>query len=58
MGPHGGRYSPPTAVQVYHLMLPRHAVIGVGGLEFETYHPGATAFRTTSPAMREIFLVV
>ncbi|MGE4328501.1 MAG: Hint domain-containing protein [Pseudodonghicola sp.] len=50
--------APPTAVQVYHLMLPRHAVIRVGGLEFETYHPGANAFRTTSPAMREIFLTL
>ncbi|GHG98954.1 Hint domain-containing protein [Pseudodonghicola xiamenensis] len=48
--------APPTPVQVYHLLLPRHAVIRVGGLEFETYHPGTNAFRTTSPAMRDIFL--
>lgn len=32
---------PPSAVQLFHLCLPQHAVINVGGLSFETYHPGA-----------------
>jgi hypothetical protein len=48
--------TPPTAVQLYHLCLPRHAVIKISGLEFETYHPGANPIRSTSHAMRELFL--
>ena len=48
--------APPTAVQVFHLCLPHHSVIQVGGLGFETYHPGANALRMTSPAMRGVFL--
>ena len=31
---------PPSAVQLFHLCLPQHAIITVGGLQFETYHPG------------------
>ena len=48
--------NPPTPVQMFHLCLPRHAVIRVGGLEFETYHPGMTATRTISHAMRSVYL--
>ncbi len=33
---------PPSAVQLFHLCLPRHAIIRVCGLGFETYHPGRT----------------
>lgn len=31
---------PPSTVQLFHLCLPQHAIITVGGLQFETYHPG------------------
>ena len=31
---------PPTAVTLFHVALDRHAVIRVGGLECETFHPG------------------
>jgi len=48
--------APPTAVQLFHLCLERHAVIRVAGLEFETYHPGENALRMVSPALREVFL--
>lgn len=48
--------APPTAVQLFHLCLPKHAIINVAGLEFETYHPGITALRTMSQAMRSIYL--
>lgn len=48
--------APPTAVQLYHLCLEKHAVIRVAGLEFETYHPGTNALRLVSPTMREVFL--
>jgi len=48
--------APPTAVELFHICLPRHAVIRVGGLEFETYHPGINAARTISHAMRSLYL--
>lgn len=48
--------APPTAVQLFHLCLEKHAVIRVAGLEFETYHPGTNALRLVSPTMREVFL--
>ncbi len=48
--------APPTAVQLFHICLPRHAIINVAGLEFETYHPGVTALRSMSHAMRSIYL--
>lgn len=48
--------APPTPVQMFHLCLSRHAVIRVGGLEFETYHPGHTAMRSISHAMKSVYL--
>ena len=48
--------APPTPVDLFHLCLARHAVIQVGGLEFETYHPGPNAGRFMSHAMRSVFL--
>ena len=48
--------APPTPVQLFHICLPRHAVIRISGLEFETYHPGANALRMISHAMRSVYL--
>ncbi|PCH73775.1 MAG: hypothetical protein COC12_04530 [Rhodobacteraceae bacterium] len=48
--------APPTPVELFHICLPRHAAIRVGGLEFETYHPGANAVRMISHAMRSLYL--
>ncbi|MBK0328228.1 Hint domain-containing protein [Rhodobacteraceae bacterium F11138] len=48
--------APPTAVELFHICLPRHALIRVAGLAFETYHPGPTALRTLSQAMRSVYL--
>lgn len=48
--------TPPTPVELFHLCLKEHAVIRVGGLEFETYHPGPDATRMISHAMRSVFL--
>lgn len=47
--------TPPTPVQMFHLCLPKHAVIRVGGLEFESYHPGTNATVATSHAMKAVF---
>ena len=48
--------APPTPVELFHICLPRHAAIRIGGLEFETYHPGVNAVRTISHAMRSLYL--
>lgn len=48
--------APPTPVELFHLCLPRHAVIRAGGLEFETYHPGTQSLRLVSHAMRSLYL--
>ena len=48
--------SPPTPVELFHICLARHTVIHVGGLDFESYHPGINAARDISHAMRSMFL--
>ncbi|MFV1594783.1 Hint domain-containing protein [Phaeobacter sp. JH20_36] len=48
--------APPTAVDLFHLCLPRHAAISVGGLRFETYHPGPEALKLVSHAIRTLYL--
>ncbi|MCT4369864.1 Hint domain-containing protein [Yangia mangrovi] len=48
--------TPAGGVQLYHLMVQRHATIRVGGLEMETYHPGKMLHSVTSPNMRALFL--
>lgn len=48
--------APPTPVELFHICLPRHAAIRIGGLEFETYHPGTNAVRMISHAMRSVYL--
>lgn len=48
--------TPPTPVELYHICLPRHATLRVGGLELESYHPGAQSVRLISHAMRSLFL--
>lgn len=47
---------PPTPVRLFHLCLSRHAVIKAGGLEMETFHPGARAPRAVSQNLRDRFL--
>ncbi|MEM9551395.1 MAG: Hint domain-containing protein [Pseudomonadota bacterium] len=48
--------APPSPIELFHLCLSQHAVIRVGGIEFETYHPGPNASRITSHQMRDLFL--
>lgn len=48
--------TPPTVVDLYHICLPQHAIIKVGGLEFETYHPGPDALKLVSYAIKTLFL--
>ena len=48
--------TPPTPIRLFHLCLSRHAIINVGGLEVETFHPGAQSMRNISPSVRDLFL--
>lgn len=48
--------APPNPVELFHICLARHSVIRVGGLEFESFHPGNNAARKISHAMRDVFL--
>lgn len=48
--------APPTAVEVFHLCLPRHGILNFGGLWLESYHPGEFALRGLSPQMQRVFL--
>ncbi|OED48245.1 Hint domain-containing protein [Leisingera sp. S232] len=48
--------APPSPVDLYHLCLPRHAVITVGSLPFETFHPGPDALKLASYAIKTLFL--
>jgi hypothetical protein len=48
--------APPTPVELFHICLKHHAVIRIGGIQFETYHPGVTSLRLVSQAMRAVFL--
>ncbi|MCT4557227.1 MAG: Hint domain-containing protein [Pelagimonas sp.] len=48
--------TPGGPVQMFHLMTPNHTVLTIGGVEFETYHPGKAAGQTMSAKMRSLFL--
>ncbi|MEP4198893.1 MAG: Hint domain-containing protein [Aliishimia sp.] len=48
--------TPPTPVNLFHLVLERHATIRAGGLECETFHPGGQAVREVSHSLRDLFL--
>ena len=47
---------PPTPVRLFHICLDRHAAIRAGGIEMETYHPGAKATHSVSHSLRDQFL--
>lgn len=47
---------PPTPVRLFHICLSRHAAINAGGIEMETFHPGANATRMVSHTLRDRFL--
>lgn len=52
------RLTPPSPVDMFHLCLPEHGLIRVGGMLFESYHPGHGALRDIGPAMRDLFLKI
>lgn len=47
---------PPTPIRLFHICLTRHAAIKAGGIDMETFHPGATAMRSVSHSLRDRFL--
>lgn len=50
------RLRPPSPVEMFHQCLDVHALIRIGGLTFESYHPGHAALSDLGPAMRELFM--
>lgn len=48
--------TPAHPVTVFHIALRRHSTICAGGLEFESYHPGAGFERHMSQNMLSLFL--
>ena len=48
--------TPPSAVQLYHLALPVHSTLQVGGLEMESYHPGISLRSTLAQRQLALFL--
>lgn len=47
---------PPTPVRLFHFCLDRHATISAGGIEMETFHPGANATKSVSHNLRDRFM--
>lgn len=54
-GMHVIETAPPTPVELFHICLRQHTTVRIGGLEFETYHPGQQALRLVSHSMRALF---
>lgn len=50
--------TPPSSVQLYHLALPVHATLSVGGLEMESYHPGISLRGTLGHRQLAQFLAI
>jgi len=55
-GVHIAALCPPSPVEMFHLCLKEHALIRMGGMAFESYHPGLGALRDVGPAMRDLFM--
>ncbi|MAY86595.1 MAG: hypothetical protein CML02_07770 [Pseudooceanicola sp.] len=47
--------APPAAVELFHICLRHHSTIRIGGLDFETYHPGPNAGRALSHQMKSLY---
>lgn len=47
---------PGGSVQLFHLMLRKHSIITVGGVEMETYHPGRLLGASMGQNMRLLFM--
>lgn len=48
--------TPAGTVQLYHLMVRRHTLLKVGGVEVETFHPGNGASQQLGAKTRELFM--
>lgn len=49
---------PASSVQLYHLVLPMHATLCVGGMSMECYHPGISLRSTLAPRSLPQFLAL
>lgn len=48
--------APPSAVQVFHLMLERHACLKACGVEVESFHPGAALRSLANRDIRTLYM--
>ncbi len=48
--------APPAPVELFHVMLDRHAVVQAGGLDCETYHPGPDIAHRLNDEQRALFM--
>ncbi|WP_089884610.1 Hint domain-containing protein [Citreimonas salinaria] len=57
----GDRFVPVTPhgpVQLYHLLLARHALLRLGGISLETYHPGSAIEALAQTGLRGAFMAL
>ena len=50
--------TPPTPIRLFHVALQNHALLLAGGLEVESYHPGAQPLQMLSHTLRSVFMSV
>ncbi|CUH82936.1 hypothetical protein TM5383_00118 [Thalassovita mediterranea] len=50
------RTSPPSSVQVFHLMLPRQCGLIANGVQLASYHPPLERVRLLGPNMKQLFM--
>jgi len=50
--------TPPSAVDLFHMVLDRHAAVKANGLEVESFHPGVQALRALPERSRMRFLAM
>ncbi|MCG7493749.1 Hint domain-containing protein [Thalassobius sp. Cn5-15] len=48
--------SPPSSVQVFHLMLPRQCGLIANGVQLASYHPPLERVRLLGPNMKQLFM--
>lgn len=48
--------APPAPVKLFHLCLDRHAIINVGGMPMESFHPSMHLVQNMTHTMRSLFL--
>lgn len=48
--------TPPTSIRLFHVATRRHSAIVAGGLEVESFHPGAQPLQFLSQTLQDVYL--